>query len=72
MLSLRMKKQTKFHNFAIKCTPCIDNAFRIWSFSADFYFDIKHQKEKYALFLRSSICIGNCFSNFKVTGNIKF
>ena len=25
---------------------CIDNAFRIWSFSADFYFDIKTPKKK--------------------------
>ena len=40
MLSLCM------NNFAIKRTPCINNVFRIWSFLADFYFDIKTQKEK--------------------------
>ena len=45
-LSLRMNKHN-FNNFAMQCTQCIDNAFHIWSFSADFYFDIKtHEKEK--------------------------
>ena len=53
MLSLRMNKQN-FKRFAIKRTRCFNNAFRIWSFSADFYFDIKIP------FLRSSIYMLPC------------
>ena len=37
---------TNFNNFTIERTPCINNAFRIRSFSADYYFDIKTPKRK--------------------------
>ena len=52
----------KFKRFAITCTLCTDNAFRIWSFSADFCFDIQTPKRK--------ICVIFAFEYWEVADDI--